>query len=683
MSTKIDGCNICKLYEGLLNIDPHIIKRQTFQQGEIYVIMKSLVICQDLINKACSTCSDCPENNNQYFNKLIVDSNQILALGYRNIQYNHSITLTIPNNVELACINGGTIIIFNENTIINNGILSIFNSNMCLESNNDAKFLNNGIVDFKNSQLFGTGMIINNKEFNLSSYSKLYLGRLKKNIKLQDNQIALADNEDECLYDFGQNSTKFINSGTLTISGYSLFDLLGYFINGVNDVSSCFYEDMYCSRKLITNGNQSTNQQISSVFVKTNSKFLFTLGSSSTDTFSNEFNGLMVCENNTYIRFKLDNSLQVKNLERKKIINKGIMVLNGEIYFMGVNVENYSIIKNTIHNINGYIRNGVTFGNQYNYSKMIFLNNNSEYIPSFKNIGNKSLFEISATSTLHIFGYNVMNQGIMAIGISRDNIGDISENRVVELEVVLDNNEEIILEEPKNRQLIDVIEDVTVNGEFIYGFAELNNDANIMFKNWGSLYIFFKSRFITGYNSSSVVNNKRQVIFLNYGLLRNWGYLKVCRFSEIVNLPSFPFNPDSLNYGIINGSNIRGDIINNESRFNFNLSAILIITRPIPGIDNNPFTGGFIKSENRIFSNTSSVVNLSSGVIVTWFGYVEDNEGECEVIYGISDTNVKAMNKGKIVPIAYPKDLNTWPKNCLSKFLEEQSLSFNFDFKIT
>ena len=677
------GCNISKFYEGMKNIDPHLLKKQTFQQGEIYVFMKSIIIDCYLLNSACETLLKDGSDECDY-NKLIIDSNQILTLGYRNLKYNQSINITISSDLTVNFINGSTCIIFNENTIINNGLLSIYHSNFCLESNHQAKFINNNKIVLNNSQLFGTGMIINNNIFEIICYSKVYLGRLKKNKEEKDLVLNEENNTiDSYLYDFGQHITKFINAGTLNISGYSLFDLLGYFINGVSDI--CNYLVDNCQSKKLIEYNKKT-QICSRIFIKSNSRFLFTGGDYYSDSFINDCNGLIISETNTYFRVQSSNNSNNENLSKNSFVNKGNIIFNGEVYFISINIENYKTIKNTINTIKNYIENGIEFTESFNYSKIICVNNRDDFIPSFKNIGNKSLLEISPTCSLHIFGYHLINQGNIGIGISKNNVDDCNCEKGTDIEIVLSDTEELISDNIDNINLLNVIKDIKINGEFIFGFAELNNNFNIMFKNWGNIYVFSKSRFILGYNSSCVINGKRQVILFNYGLIRNWGYLKVCRFSEIINLPSFPFNPDCKLYGIINGSDTccLVDVKNKSVSPNCKFNSIVIVMRPIPNIQNNPYTGGFIKSENKIFSNCSVIKNFCSGVIISWYGYQEDlANNDCEIVYGIKDENLKKSNSGKLIPLPYPDSLDKWPQKCLSKFIEHQSFSFDFDFKIS
>ena len=688
-NSQNNSCTLQRFYEGMRNIDPTLIKKQSFQQGEIYVFMKSVTITPQLLTRACGN-----EDDNTLINSLIVESNQILTLGYRNVNNNFTITVDFSNDVKVVLFNGATLIIFKENILINNGELIVINSSLCLESNHNAKFVNNGTVELRNSQLFGTGILINNNQFKATGYSKVFLGRLKESLKVEDETQLALSNDDSFLYDFGQNSTKFINAGELLVSGYSLFDLYGFFVNGKSDLSESFIIDTI----LIEDNKISDYRPFSTIFIKSNSKFLFTIGESSTvDGFVNDTNGLIISENNTYLRFNISSDINAELLRRKNVINRGIMILNGESYFISVNFENYCVLKNTIHNISNYVTNGVTFGNNFNYSKIIFLNNRCDFVPSIKNIGNRSLIQISSTSSLHVFGYNFINQGTIGIGISKDNIGLCDEKHKVSLDLNVDNNENIIINDEDNIRLIDTINEIKINGEFLYGFMETNNCLNTTFKNWGNIYSFLKSRVIIGYNSSSVINGKRQVMMFNYGLIRNWGYLKICRFSEIINLPSFPFNDNCKLYGIINGSNIniRPCISNcqticriepdNSIECAVNLNAILIVARPIPSVTNNVFTGGFIKSENKIFPDCSTVKNLTNGVIITWFGYEEldDSLGQCTIVYGIDDKNLKTTSSGKIVPLPYPNNFDKWPKSCLSKFLEDQSLSFNFDFKLS
>ena len=57
-------------------------------------------------------------------------------------------------------------------------------------------------------------------------------------------------------------------------------------------------------------------------------------------------------------------------------------------------------------------------------------------------------------------------------------------------------------------------------------------------------------------------------------------------------------------------------------------------------------------------------------------------KNDCNIINGINDKDIKESNSGKLVNLPYPQKLENWPQKCLSKFLEEQSFSFNFDFKI-
>ena len=82
-----------------------------------------------------------------------------------------------------------TQIVFGENIFINNGNFRIVSSNVCLESKNQAKFINNKKIEFKNNQFFGSGMIINNNDFSVSAYSKLYLGRVKNTGDNNENQL--------------------------------------------------------------------------------------------------------------------------------------------------------------------------------------------------------------------------------------------------------------------------------------------------------------------------------------------------------------------------------------------------------------------------------------------------------------------------------------------------------------
>lgn len=199
-------CNLACFYCGCQNIDPLLIKKYSYQGMEIYALLKSLnltlpflsSICQKYSGNIANPCgtnqcgtnscgtnpcatNDCSVEVEQtpIASKLVIDCNQMLAIGYSHIKLGFPLVLSIFPGVEIVVRNGGKIVIFNENSLINYGNIYIDNSCIILESDDTARLVNNGCITLKSSFLLGKGIIFNNGRFNAICYSKIVLGKNK------------------------------------------------------------------------------------------------------------------------------------------------------------------------------------------------------------------------------------------------------------------------------------------------------------------------------------------------------------------------------------------------------------------------------------------------------------------------------------------------------------------------
>lgn len=653
ITCNTNECNIRTFYEGSQSIDPLLIKQYQFNGMEIFALIKSLNLTQPLLTSFCKNsdvkCNDinnCTDNcgpEQVLPNKLIIDANQMLAIGYSHLNIGFPLVLSVFPDVEIVVRNGGKIVIFNDNSFINYGNLFVDNSCVILESPgvHRARFINNGCITFKQSFLLGQGIILNNGTLNIICYSKVRIGKCKssENNVEEINTSSKQTNQDglqkalSCL-DFVESMSRIINAGTLSVNSYSTLELEGSLINGKSEITNCFF-DQLCV--LLPNETSIISCPSNASFqVSGNSKFSFTFSDNSDSEFINDINSCFCFKSNTSSTIMILPDSRSKNT----IVNKGNFILNGECTFKSCNLDNYSTIESTFSVDSDA-------GNVFNYSKILFTTDIDP--PKICNISKQSSIRIAPTTTLFIDGYNVINYGTFLIG---QNLNSSISNRECRTPL-----------EACARKCFSA-EDLSLSASFFYGFINVNtNNSDIVFKNFNQICIGPKSIFMLGKNS--LLNNlgKPQTNMLNQGQIFNFGLLQVNRASEIINRPC-PFNVSNEEFSIYNAG-FSG----------FNSNSVILIRKP----DNGNSTGGFIKSVSAYGYNGGKINNNSLGIIITWVGYQQtENNGvvDCQLIYGLQSG---ISGSGKIRFIAYP-NIASWDQACLQQYLQAQANNTGIEY---
>ena len=664
-------CNLACFYCGCQNIDPLLIKKYAYQGMEIYALLKSLnltlpflsSICQKYSGNVPNPCgtNSCATNDctvevepTPIASKLVIDCNQMLAIGYSHIKLGFPLVLSIFPGVEIVVRNGGKIVIFNENSLINYGNIFIDNSCIILESNDTARLVNNGCVTLKSSFLLGKGIIFNNGRFNAMCYSKIVLGRNKASNLDTDGASTMdstletdSSNNDthnalSCL-DFLEAYSRIINAGSFEVSSYSNLELEGSFINGKNEVACCFFDQLCNLLPSDVNYDPSSICPTQAILqISGNSKFIFTFGTNSETEFLNDTRSNICFDCDTQAIIGLLNKSKSKNT----IVNKGIITINGESTFKGVNIDNYYIIQNT-YRVDSCMEGGYHFV----YARTLFTSDG--HTCKIANICKEASIRIAPSCYFFVDGYNFINYGKIIVGQKMN--ANINTTLTTMTIVNAQNCIEV------SAQDVFTATDLSLNATFIYGYLNENKKHDsIIFKNFHNIVIAPKSITMFGKNASLNSANKPQVSMINQGIIFNFGLLQLNRNSEIINRPC-PFNINNEEFSIYNGG---------YSQFNTN--SVIVIRKP----KENIISGGYIKSVSASMYNGGKIRNGPNGLINSWVSYhkVTDNKVvQCKLIYGLQ-SQVSGSGKTRVIP--YPT-INSWDRDCLQQYLQQQSNNNN------
>ena len=654
-------CNLACFYTGCQNIDPLLIKKYSYQGLEIYALIKSLNLTLPLLSGICQKYgSNTLGVNEEMHNdieqvpipsKLVVDCNQMLAIGYSHIKLGFPLVLSVFPGVEIVVRNGGKIVVFNDNSLINYGDLYFDNSCLILESDDTARIVNNGCITLKSSFMVGKGIIFNNGTLSALCYSKIVIGRNKAS-NLETDRSIEADistttgslsqpdtNKALTCLDFLEAYSRIINAGTIIVNSYSNIELEGTFINGKNEVACCFFDQLCNLLPTDQNYDPSSICPNQATFqVSGNSKFTFIFGNNSETEFLNDNKSTICFDNDTQALIRTEQGSRSKDT----VVNKGTINLNGEATFKNVNLENYSIIQNT-YRVDGSTQSGYVFY----YARTLFTANASNV--KLCNICKEASIKIAPTCYFCVDGYNIINYGTIVVG---QRIGNSANNNSL---VNNDNNVE------KSAQEVFIANDLSLNATFIFGFLTLNTNHNTnMFKNFYNFIVAPKSVAMIGKNSTLNKINKPQISMLNQGTIFNFGLLQVNRNTEIVNRPC-PFNINNEEFSIYNGGHSL-----------FNTNSVIVIRKPYNGTN----SGGYIKSVSALLYNGGKIRNSTNGLIISWVSYnkvEQDNITQCNLIYGLQST-VSGAGKTRILP--YPS-IDSWDRDCLQQYLQKQGNNAN------
>ena len=659
-------CNISVFYQKYCSKLP--IKKQVYQGIEVFVITGSFTLTRQLLAECCSEVGDgcCPDTT------LEVCSNQALCIGYSNYITVHSIVF--ENKAPILVRGGGRFIVFHQHVFVNapNGVLDVQNGCILLDSPNCCKFVNYGNVELKSSYLVGQGTFSNIGRLCISSYSKVFIGKEKprdisnltdgdettlssiQNGDLTDlinqsgsgqaNQTAVANtNAMSTSYGILQEySSRFINTGITIVSTYSIFELIGTFIQGGDDVTFCYagnVADSCCDpcdeSELVINECDGTLFHVTG-----SSKYRYTFGAMADDTFTNDRSSSFVSDGDTDVQFlpTLPTAGQKNATPSKNIIvNRGKMTLNGQTVFQNVNVENYSVIQSTYDDIT----------NEFYYGKILF--NNTTSIPkSFKNVGIPSILRAAPTFILCMSGYNFSNEGCLIIGsgtktmtaFDGSQISNLCNNSVTAGPNALydltgnllsfgDDTNTCSCGPSSNSSgtcqecaVLTNSNNVVTNAKFYFGYLQSNsNQPQVSFTNRNTIYNCQKSVFIFGKNASQLDElGTPQVVMKNNGGLVNNGYMQVSRHSLILCTPplfnNFPTTFNTIENGVAPEKSCNS------------LSSRAILCVKVPN-NRNCLGGGRIQIVSS--NNNLQLVNNQNGIIATWVC----NEPNNVVIRGI------------------------------------------------
>ena len=668
-------CNLACFYNGVQSIDQGLLRKYNFQGMEIYALLKSLNITQPFLSSVCSqaTTGVTPSEYQPPLPvKLIIDSNQMLAIGYSHIQLGFPIILSIFPGVEVVVRNGGKIVIFNDNSLVNYGEIFLDNAALILESENTSRLINNGCITLKTSFLVGKGVIFNSGRINISCYSKVSIGKEKgitsETVEETDSDMDLlsfanltkqspVSSKTVSTLDFAENYSRVINSGYFIMSSYSTFELEGSLLNGKGEVANCFMEQLngYLPQDLHYDpGAFSTQNAL--IQLSSNSRFTFTFGNNLENEFMNDVG--------SFITFEMDTQVVIQRLEssssKNTIVNRGTLTLNGEATFKSVNLDNFYLVQNTYE-----VDSTSPGGFRFFYAKTLFT---SQLDPAkISNISKESCICVAPTCTFYVDGYNIVNYGSIIVG---KRLHSVESPLIVPVSTILPGAGVTTLASLAGAETLECSEqlfpamDLSRNATFVYGYITINpNLVPVTLKNFSRISIAPKSIVMIGKNSSLTNSGRPQATMLNQGTIFNHGLLQVNRNSEIVNRPC-PFNINNEEYSIINGGVP-----------SFNSNAVILIRKPDNGLD----TGGYIKTVSALLYNGGKVKNNSTGIIISWVGYereVIDDCTTCILVYGLQAT-VTGSGKTRIIP--YP-NISTWNQECLQEYLQQQAQGGSTDY---
>ena len=669
-------CNLACLYSGSQNIDPLLFKKYAYQGMEIYALLKSfnltLPLLSSISQKYCNNGTPvlCPTecvddcNNVEVVeplpipSKLVIDANQMLAIGYSHIKLGFPLVFSIFPGVEIVIRNGGKIVIFNDNSLINYGNLYFDNSTLILESDDTARLINNGCITLKSSFFIFNGIIFNNGRRNAICYSKIVIGRNKaSNLETETSastcqqqeildDISLGAQRALTTLDFLEAYSRIINAGAFEVNSYSTFELEGSFINGKNEVACCFFDQLCNILPNDISYDPSTVCPSQAVFqLSGNSKFTFIFGNNVETEFLNDTKSNICFDADTQSMIRRVNISVSKN----NVVNKGAFTLNGETTFKGVNLENFSLVQST-YRIDSCSESGYLFY----YGRVLFTSGG--YVVKICNICKEASIKIAPTCYFCMDGCNFINYGRLIVGQQIN----ISEDITITL-VNGDNCVEV------SANQVFAARELSLNATFIYGYLTLNSNQNsVIFKNFSDLIIAPKSIAMIGKNSTENTSGKPQVSMLNQGTIFNFGLLQVNRFTEIINRPC-PFQLNNEEFSIYNGG-----------YSSFNTNSVIVIRKP----NNGNISGGFVKSASASIYNGGKIRNTSTGLIISWVGYqktIDENDEsavQCSLVYGLQST-VSGSGKIKIIP--YP-NINSWDRDCLQQYLQQQGSNNTIEY---
>ena len=638
-------CNLLTFYERFQSIDPLLIKKYSYQGLEVFALIKSLNLTVRMLESLCNN-GNTEVQNSTY--KLIVDSNQMLAIGYSHIVLGFPLILSIYPNVELVIRNGGKLVIFNDNSLINYGNIYLDNSAIILESNNIARLINNGCITLKSSFLVGKGIIFNNGKLNAICYSKISLGKNKANgengedddvVKMGENGESDRENGNIqkalTTLDFTENYSRLINAGYFELKSYSSIDIDGSLVNGKNELTSCFIDQLSDVVSAEFNYDPLALSPKNAIFkVSGNSKLNFTFGDNIETELLNDRESIFTFDNNTQSVFKVISNSNSRNT----LINKGVITLNGEATFKNINVENYNLIQTT-YSVDEADSNIFRF----NYARVLFTSSLKTDPPKISNISKESSIRIAPTCTLFVDGYNIVNYGTIINGHKVNS----------DVDCIIGNEDRL--------KFLFCANNLSLSATFVYGYISPNPSApRIVFKNFNHVYVSPKSIFMMGKNSTLSNNGKQQVCMLNQGLIYNYGLLQVNRSSIILNRPD-PFSIHNEEYSIINGGEP-----------NFQSNAVILIRKPLKTVAD----GGFIKSISALLYTGGKIQNNGNAVIIFWVSYESEEVIICDKLT-VKNTLIKGLQSavvgtGQLRRVPFPALLE-WDQPILQDFLQEQA----------
>jgi hypothetical protein len=648
-------CSLSTFYNGFNAREPGVIKKYSYHGLEIYAILKSMAFTNPIIAYGCQRGSwdanqqqsVMPSDDLDEFTYdpkcLVIESNQMLAIGYSNLSNSVNIVLTVFPNVNIVVRNGGKLVVFNNNSLVNYGNWSIENSAVILESPHTASIINSGYIMLKNTCLVGKGTIYNNGTIKANCYSKIILGREKIDLNENTKEATAKPKQVASSYCADELGSKIINSGVISINSYSVFDLVGTLLNGSSDVNCCYLECPDSNHQL-----DLPKQAVISVVG--NSKFKYKFGGIQDSRFVNEQDAILQFYRDTYSIFKVSDN----DFNTNVIINRGTMTLNGESSFNSVNLENYHVFGNSCCKPSS--SDDPACDLEYNYAKILFTTSNDP--PFINNASRSSIIRIAPTCNLVVDGYSIDNYGKIIIGYFQSCDSEDSACTQLETGECATNDCQNYCC-PGNTEL----QTVAVNARFIYGFLSPSSaKSKICFRNFYLLRICGKSIFDFGKNAS-IVDQGKQVTLVNQGQIINLGFVQVNRNSEIINTPS-PFTLQNEDCSIQNGATGKGGAINYAS--------VIYIQKPI-GDDLD--TGGTIQVNSAPFFAGSKVCNNPLGIIVDWVGY--DSEDNYKLVFGLDPGNIKNRG-GKVRWQPYP-DWVEWEIEAIKLYLIQQNSELSFD----
>lgn len=655
-------CSLSTFYNGFNAKEPGVIKKYSYHGLEIYAILKSMALTNPIIAFSCQTGSwdasqsglqdpppedDLADDITYEPRCLVIEPNQMLAIGYSNLPTTINIVLSVFPNVNVRVQNGGKLVIFNNNSLVNYGNWHFDNAALIMESPHTASIVNSGLISLKNTCLVGKGTIYNNGTLNAGCYSKIILGKEKIEEGENSKEVSSQPKQVASTYCFDELTSKVINSGIFSLNSYSVFDLVGTFINGKTDVNCCYIQ--------CPDSNQELEFPPAAVTsIRGNSKFKYRFGNIPEAQFLNEENAILQFYRDTYSIFRQSDHSNATNL----VINRGTMTLNGESSFNDVNLENYHVFGNSCcrpATANG--NSGTDTELSYNYAKILFTSVKTP--PFINNAGRSSVIRIAPTCNLVIDGYCVDNYGKFIVGYYQtDESEDPNCNKAEEGDCSTTAGcEGYCCPGPTE------LSTVAINARFLYGYLRPSSSREkICFRNFYLIRICGKSVFDFGINASPIENNK-QVTLINQGQIANLGFIQVNQNSEIINTPS-PFTIQREECSIQNGSATP----TSETEF----ASVIYLKRPV---NDDLDTGGMIRINSAPLFSGSKVCNNRLGLIVDWVAY--DSEDNYKLVFGLDPTDIRNRG-GKVRWQPYP-NWEEWEMEAIKLYLIQQNSDLTFD----